>query len=66
MSPSHSTMFEHEDIISNCIYQIADLTCANSALPGEFALYETIDLPYDIVKAVSLNSFKRILATVCF
>ena len=46
----------------SCIYQIADLTCVNSALPGEFALIVWNNLPYDIVNAVSLNSFKRKLA----
>ena len=38
----HSTVFEHVNIMLNCIYHIADLTYVNSAFPEEFALYETI------------------------
>ena len=42
MISSHSTMFKHVNIVLNCIYQIAVLTCVNSALPEEFDMYRTI------------------------
>jgi len=49
----------------NCTCQNADLTRVSLASLEEFALYWN-NLPFDVVIAVSLNSFKPKLTNVCF